>query len=97
MEMHMVCINSKYIESNGTLNDEYLTAEDGVAVLGFMFSIGEKVLPYVVLCPYITNFSTDTKHCSLLILLILFYFLELWTTRGKCENVIEDVDYTVKG
>jgi len=42
MEMHMVCINSKYIESNGTLNDEYLTAEDGVAVLGFMFSIGEK-------------------------------------------------------
>ena len=48
MEMHMVCINSKYIESNGTLSDEYLTAEDGVAVLGFMFSIGEKVLICVV-------------------------------------------------
>ena len=44
----MVCINSKYIESNGTLNDEYLPAEDVVAVLGFMFSIGEKVLICVV-------------------------------------------------
>ena len=53
MEMHMVCINSKYIESNGTLNDEYLTAEDGVAVLGFMFSIGEKVLIYICVCPHI--------------------------------------------
>ena len=53
MEMHMVCINSKYIESNGTLNDEYLTAEDGVAVLGFMFSIGEKVLIYICVCLHI--------------------------------------------
>ena len=50
MEMHMVCINSKYIESNGTLNDEYLTAEDGVAVLGFMFSIGKKVFIYICVC-----------------------------------------------
>ena len=57
MEMHMVCINSKYIESNGTLNDEYLTAEDGVAVLGFMFSIGEKVLIYVVEWPCIRNYK----------------------------------------
>ena len=57
MEMHMVCINSKYIESNGTLNDEYLTAEDGVAVLGFMFSIGEKVLISVVEWPCIINYN----------------------------------------
>ena len=74
MEMHMVCINSKYVESNGTLNDEYLTAEDGVAVLGFMFSIGEKVFIYICACPHI---KTNTKHCSLLILITLFYFLEL--------------------
>ena len=93
MEMHMVCINSKYIESNGTLNDEYLTAEDGVAVLGFMFSIGEKVLIYVVEWPCLINY----KHCSLLIVITLFYFLELWTTRGKCGKVTEDVDCTVKG
>ena len=65
----MVCINSKYIESNGTLNDEYLTAEDGVAVLGFMFSIGEKVLIYICVCPHI-----KIKHCSLLILITLFIF-----------------------
>ena len=63
MEMHMVCINSKYIESNGTLNDEYLIAEDGGAVLGFMFSIGEKVLIYVVECPYIINYSQSILVC----------------------------------
>ena len=57
MEMHMVCINSKYIESNGTLNDEYLTAEDGVAVLGFMFSIGEKVFIYICACPHIKTIT----------------------------------------
>ena len=43
MEMHMVCINSKYIETDGTLNDEYGTNADGVAVLGFMFQLGKEV------------------------------------------------------
>jgi len=42
MEMHMVCINSKYVETDGTLDDEYTTAADGVAVLGFLFNIGKK-------------------------------------------------------
>jgi carbonic anhydrase len=41
MEMHMVCINSKYIV-NDTVDDAYLTNPDGVAVLGFMFKLGEK-------------------------------------------------------
>ena len=35
----MVCINSKYVNEDGTLNALYSTESDGVAVLGFMFQI----------------------------------------------------------
>ena len=35
----MVHINMKYVGDDGYLNDEFLTAEDGLAVLGFMFEI----------------------------------------------------------
>jgi len=37
MEMHMVCINTKYINTDGTLVGDYLENKDGVAVLGFLF------------------------------------------------------------
>ena len=37
MEMHMVCINTKYINADGTLVGEYLENPDGVAVFGLMF------------------------------------------------------------
>ena len=35
----MVCINSKYINSDGTKDDAYGTEADGVAVLGFLFDV----------------------------------------------------------
>jgi len=39
LEMHMVCINSKYVNSDGTKDDAYGTEADGVAVLGFLFDV----------------------------------------------------------
>ena len=33
----MVCINSKYVNDDGTLDGDYLENKDGVAVLGFLF------------------------------------------------------------
>ena len=39
MEMHMVCINTKYVNADGTLAGEYLENPDGVAVLGFLFRV----------------------------------------------------------
>jgi len=39
MEMHMVCINTKYINADGTLDGNYLVIQDGVAVLGFLFDV----------------------------------------------------------
>ena len=39
----MVCINSKYVGTDGTLDDAYLTKKDGVAVLGVMFVLSDKV------------------------------------------------------
>ena len=39
MEMHMVCINTKYINADGTLVGEYLENPDGVAVFGLMFKV----------------------------------------------------------
>ena len=39
MEMHMVCINTKYINADGTLVGEYLENLDGVAVFGLMFKV----------------------------------------------------------
>ena len=35
--MHMVCINTKYILDDGSLDGDYLENKDGVAVLGFLF------------------------------------------------------------
>ena len=35
----MVCINSKYVNSDGTKDDAYGTEADGVAVLGFLFGV----------------------------------------------------------
>ena len=39
MEMHMVHINAKYVGSDGTLNADYSSNPDGVAVLGFLFDV----------------------------------------------------------
>ena len=39
MEMHMVCINTKYINADGTLVGEYLENPDGVEVFGLMFEV----------------------------------------------------------
>ena len=39
----MVHINSKYVLSDGTLDEEFKTNPDGVAVLGFMFNVKRNV------------------------------------------------------
>ena len=44
MEMHMVHINSKYVFDDGELDESFLTAEDGLSVLGFMFELGDGVM-----------------------------------------------------
>ena len=41
MEMHMVHVNSRYVKSDGTLDSTYTSATDGLAVLGFMFQLGD--------------------------------------------------------
>jgi len=40
MELHMVHINSKYVDAEGNLDGGYATNGDGLAVLGFMFEVG---------------------------------------------------------
>lgn len=42
LEMHMVHINSKYVQEDGTLDDGYATNADGLAVIGFLFKIDER-------------------------------------------------------
>ena len=42
MEMHMVCINTKYINADGTLVGEYLENPDGVAVFGILFKVARR-------------------------------------------------------
>jgi len=39
MELHMVHINSKYVDAQGNLDGGYATNGDGLAVLGFMFEL----------------------------------------------------------
>ena len=39
MEMHMVHVNSKYVNPDGSINPEYAQNPDGLAVLGFMFKV----------------------------------------------------------
>jgi carbonic anhydrase len=41
MEMHMVHVNSRYVKPDGTLDSKYQSSEDGLAVLGFMFELGD--------------------------------------------------------
>ena len=38
MEMHMVHINNRYVNVDGTLDDDYAVNADGVAVFGFLFT-----------------------------------------------------------
>ena len=39
----MVCMNSKDVRVDGSLDARYTTNADGVAVLGFLFKLGKKV------------------------------------------------------
>jgi len=41
LEMHMVHINSKYVDGEGILNDTYAKESDGLAVLGFLFHVDD--------------------------------------------------------
>lgn len=45
----MVLINSKYVDSNGTLDDGYTENYDGVAVLAFLFDVNHRALFKVAL------------------------------------------------
>ena len=40
----MVHVNSKYVQDDGELDLTFLTAEDGLAVLGIMFELGDLVI-----------------------------------------------------
>ena len=39
MEMHMVHVNSKYLNDDGTVDPIAYQTSDGLAVLGFMFKV----------------------------------------------------------
>ena len=39
MEMHMVHVNSKYVNPDGSVNPDFAQNPDGLAVLGFMFKV----------------------------------------------------------
>ena len=39
MEMHMVHVNSKYLNDDGTVDPVAYQTPDGLAVLGFMFKV----------------------------------------------------------
>ena len=39
MEMHMVHVNSKYLNDDGTVDPVANQTSDGLAVLGFMFKV----------------------------------------------------------
>ena len=41
MEMHMVHVNSKYVKCDGTVDSTCLSSGDGLAVLGFVFELGD--------------------------------------------------------
>ena len=46
LEMHMVHVNSKYVDKDGKLDGDFLKSADGLAVLGFMFELNSKVWKY---------------------------------------------------
>ena len=54
MELHMVHINSKYVDAEGNLDGGYATNADGLAVLGFMFEVS----PYVSFSLVIDDLKT---------------------------------------
>ena len=43
LEMHMVHVNSKYVDKDGKLDGDFLKSADGLAVLGFMFELNSTV------------------------------------------------------
>ena len=48
MEMHMVHVNTKYVNPDGSLNLEFAQNPDGLAVLGFMFKVkSSEVIQYI--------------------------------------------------
>ena len=63
MEMHMVHINSKYINEDGTLDPGYGSNIDGVAVLGFMFKVKKSEVNRVILYKKIIYIICIIRHC----------------------------------
>ena len=82
MEMHMVHINSKYINEDGTLDPGYGSNIDGVAVLGFMFKVKKSEVNRVILYKKIIYISLYTS-----LRLELFIYFSLFSGIGliKCK------------
>ena len=82
MEMHMVHINSKYINEDGTTDPGYGSNSDGVAVLGFMFKVKKSEVNRVLLYKKIIYISLYIdlciiRHCVENYLFTFHYFQEL--------------------
>ena len=64
MEMHMVHVNSKYLNDDGTVDPVAYQTSDGLAVLGFMFKVKSSEVTIIQINP----------SCYLL-LIIMFHLL----------------------
>ena len=45
--MHLVHINSKYVDAGGNLDGLYATEDDGLAVIGFMFKMDPRKVKFI--------------------------------------------------
>ena len=46
LELHLVHINSKYVNADGSLDGGYATNADGLAVIGFLFKIDKRKVTF---------------------------------------------------
>ena len=51
MEMHMVHVNSKYLNDDGTVDPVAKQTSDGLAVLGFMFKVKSSEVTIIQINP----------------------------------------------
>ena len=76
MEMHMVHVNSKYLNDDGTVDPVAYQTSDGLAVLGFMFKVksSEVTIIYNNMFYILRNQKIRT-YLFIFVLLIIFDLL----------------------
>ena len=95
LEMHMVHINSKYVNDDGSLDSAFASNSDGAAVLGFMLSVPSGTQEVHIIFDAVYNKNIYFQNFILSILFIFYqkfmhfiYFSGLCAVGGKYCNRI---------